>query len=134
MTRNPLRPVLIGYALALLGGVLGGLAGWQLILAFWLGGPVLVLAVAALPVLGMADGPAWARDERPPTPEPAPATADIASWDADLVAESLRGGVQAGRDAVAEAEATGASCAASPSPAPTCEPTKAESPPRTASG
>ena len=108
MKPNPLRLMMTGYALALFVGAMTGLAGWPLLLAFWLGGPLIVLGLAALPVLGMplsgvtADhgaGPDGAtRDTARPAPDP-----DVADWDADRAAEVLNAALQAGEAAPAAA-------------------------------
>lgn len=108
MKPNPLRLMMTGYALALLVGAMTGLAGWPLLLAFWLGGPLIVLGLAALPVLGMptvrvtADheaGPDGAtRDTERPASDP-----NIADWDADRAAEALNAALQAGEAAPAAA-------------------------------
>lgn len=110
MTPNPLRLCFVGYALALALGVGTGLAGWQLLFAFWLGGPVVVLGLAALPVvgLGLADdalaGSAQGRDGAAPQghdpvsmqdgSDPGERDADLAEWDADLAVERANAALQ----------------------------------------
>ena len=99
---NPLRVVMAGYALALGLAALLGLAGWQLVLAFWLGGPVIVLGVAAaMPEPRAAAVPAEGGER------------DLAAFDADLEIERAHAALAGAQPAPAAV----ASSAGDPPPA-----------------
>lgn len=89
---NPLRVVMAGYALALGLAALLGLAGWPLVLAFWLGGPAIVLGIALAMPEPRADVPSGVSDR------------DLAVFDADLEIERSHAAL-AGAQPVPAAEA-----------------------------